>query len=356
MKKFLVPAGILAAIATTASAQPSGSSVTLYGIADAGVAHVDNVGGSSRTSLDAGRLQSSRLGVRGREDLGGGLAAVFALEHGIALDTGSQASGATFWNRQAWVGLTSADYGTLTLGYQYTPIYDQLILLSPAVTFGGHAGAVDGVAAPTSAVGRFDNTLGGSRVANSIKYHSPRFNGFRGLAMVGFGEVAGSSKAGRTLSVGMGYDQGPLSAGLVYLQSECRDAGGCGATGAKNKVLAAGAGYTFKVARVSMVVTDQKNARNVKGVDGTAISVLGTVPLGQWSMSAGYSVLNDKSGNDWDVRQLNLGAQYTLSRRTTLYAFLSRQLVDNGGKAHMLMLDSSDSAQTQYGLGLRHVF
>lgn len=356
MKKYLIPASLAAAVATGASAQTPASSVTLYGIADVAVSHVDNRAGSSLTSLDSGRLQSSRLGVRGREDLGGGLAATFTLEHGISMDTGSAASGTTFWNRQAHVGLTSARFGTVTLGYQYTPVYDQLILLSPAVTFGGHAGAVDGVALPTSAVGRFDNTLGGSRVANSIKYHSPRFNGFRGLAMLGFGEVAGSSSAGRSVSLGVGYDQGPLSAGLVYFGSECRGANGCSATEGKNKVLVGGVGYDFKVARVSMVISDQKNARNVKDVDGTAWSVLGTVPLGALSLSAGYSALDDKSARDWDVRQFNLGAQYSLSRRTTLYAFWSRQLVDNGGKAHMLMLDSSNSGQSQYGAGLRHVF
>ncbi len=356
MNKHLIALCAATAAAMPAAAQQATSSVTLYGITDVAVTHISNRGGASLNLLDSGRLQSSRFGFRGREDLGDGLTGLFTLENGFALDTGAQSSASTFWNRQAFVGLGSASLGTLTLGIQYTPIYDQLILLSPNVTFGGHAGVVDGVAAPTSAPGRYNNTLGGTRTANSVKYTSPSFGGFRVRAMVGLGEVAGSSSAGRQTSIALGYDQGPLSAGIGYLTANCGGAGGCAAGQDRDKVLVAGAGYDFKVARVSAIVSHQENARNVVGNEATSYSVLGTVPIGNWALSAGYSAMNDKAAQDWDLRQFNAGVQYYLSKRTTLYGFWSRQKVDNGGKAHMLMLESSDSKQAQYGIGLRHTF
>jgi predicted porin len=356
MKKHLVALCATAAAGLPAAAQQSTSSVTLYGITDIAVAHVSNLGGAGVNLVDSGRLQSSRFGFRGREDLGDGLAALFTLENGFALDTGAQTSASTFWNRQAYVGLSSPSAGTITLGFQYTPIYDQLILLSPNVTFGGHAGAVDGVATPTSAPGRYNNTLGGTRTANSVKYTSPRFAGFRAIGMIGLGEVAGSSSAGRQASVALGYDQGPLSAGIGYLTTNCSGSSGCAAGQARDEVLVAGAGYDFKVARVSAILSQQKNARNVVGNEATSYSVLGTVPIGDWALSAGYSAMNDKSARDWDLHQVNAGVQYYLSKRTTLYGFWSRQKVDNGGKAHMLLLESGDSRQAQYGIGLRHIF
>lgn len=356
MKKHLIALCAIAAAGLPAAAQQSTSSVTLYGITDIALTHVSNRGGASVNLLDSGRLQSSRFGFRGREDLGDGLTALFVLENGFALDTGAQTSATTFWNRQAYVGLGSPRAGTLTLGFQYTPIYDQLILLSPNVTFGGHAGAVDGVALPTSAPGRYNNTLGGTRIANSVKYTSPRFAGFRVLGMVGLGEVAGSNSAGRLASLALGYDQGPLNAGIGYLTTNCSGSSGCAAGQDRDKVLVAGAGYDFKVARVSAIVSHQENARNVVGNEALSYSVLGTVPIGPWALSAGYSAMNDKSSRDWDLRQFNASVLYYLSKRTTLYGFWSDQKVDNGGRAHMLLLDSSDSKQAQYGIGVRHVF
>ena len=91
--------------------------------------------------MDSGYLQSSRFGFRGSEDLGGGLRAIFTLESGYNIDNGANSS-AIFFNRQSFVGLSSSNLGTLTLGRQYTPIYDNLILLSGAPAFGVSGGAV----------------------------------------------------------------------------------------------------------------------------------------------------------------------------------------------------------------------
>jgi hypothetical protein len=105
------------AAAGTASAQ---SSVTLYGIADAYVQYLDGEDGLTR--LQSGGINGSRLGVRGSEDLGGGLKAIFTLETGINIDDGTTGQGGVFWGRQAFVGLGS-DFGTLTAGRQYGSVY-----------------------------------------------------------------------------------------------------------------------------------------------------------------------------------------------------------------------------------------
>ncbi|CAM4331723.1 Porin domain-containing protein [Comamonas aquatilis] len=357
MKNITISLASGAVVATAcmgASAQTS--SVQIYGVADMGFAHISNKGGSSLNAVTSGRLQSSRIGFKGNEDLGGGLSAVFTLESGIEMDTGTSTSSTIFFNRQAWVGLKSTQLGTLTLGRQYSPIYDHLVLSSGAPTFGLVGGAVDGIAIPGSSVGRFDNTIGGSRTDNSIKYTSPNLGGFTATAMVGLGEVAGDNAAGRTLSAGVGYAQGPVNAAVTYLERECKTSGGCTGAEAKDKILAVVGGYNFGFMHLGAIYTQQRNAKNVKDVDGDVMSVRAVFPVNAWRLSAGYQVLNDKSARNQDVRQFNLGATYDLSKRSTLYAFYTNQKVSNGGIASMGLLNSSNSRQNQWSVGMRHTF
>ncbi|MFZ2386591.1 MAG: porin, partial [Polaromonas sp.] len=334
MKKHLFAVAAAAALATPAMAQStSASSVTLYGIADVALISVSNKDGSRLNAIDSGVLQSSRFGFRGNEDLGGGLSALFVLESGFALDTGASTSAASFFNRQSFVGLSSQSAGTLTLGRQYGPIYDQLILQSGAPAFGFQAGALDGIALPTSAssVARFDNTLSGTRFDNSVKYTSPTMSGFKVNALVGLGEVAGSTSSGQTLSAGVGYNNGPVSLGLGYLTTKCKAATGCAATEDDNKLTALGGSYDLGVVKLSALYTSQKNAKNVRGNDADVLGLIAQMPLGAWTLAAGYQTLNDKSKLNQDVKQFNLGALYSLSKRTTAYALYSAQKVDNGG-------------------------
>ncbi len=356
MKKHLFALAATAAVALPALAQsPSASSVTLYGIADAGLVRTSNVGGGGRTGMDSGYLQSSRFGFRGSEDLGGGLRAIFTLESGYSIDTGANSS-AIFFNRQSFMGLSSSKLGTLTLGRQYTPIYDNLILLSGAPAFGVSGGAVDGIPSAGSSASRFDNTLGGTRIDNSAKYTSPTLSGFKFNAMAGLGEVAGSASAGQLLSVGAGYNAGPISSGLGYQIRKCPSAGGCTVAQDDDKLIAIGAGYNFGPAKLAAIYTTEKNAKNVKGNDANVVHVMVQVPTGPWFLSAGYQQLNDKTRLNQDVKQYNLSALYSLSKRTTLYGAYSHQQVDNGGKAGMALTTSSNSKQSIYAVGIRHTF
>ncbi|MDF6681443.1 porin, partial [Escherichia coli] len=125
MKISRIAVASLGLFATTAFAQ---SSVTLYGVADAGIEYLSNVpsaspGGSNQVRMTSGNMSTSRWGLRGVEDLGGGLKAIFELESGISFDTGAQNNSTRLFDRSAFVGLGSK-YGQLTLGRQTTPMYD----------------------------------------------------------------------------------------------------------------------------------------------------------------------------------------------------------------------------------------
>jgi predicted porin len=96
---------------------PGDSKFTLYGTVDAGLNVTQTDNGSSIKKLQSGGDYTSKLGIYGREDLGGGLRAEFNLESSLQSDTGASSSTA-YWDRASWVGLKSKDLGTLRLGNQ----------------------------------------------------------------------------------------------------------------------------------------------------------------------------------------------------------------------------------------------
>lgn len=356
MKNIFVFAASAALALPVIASDASKSSVTIYGIADAGYVRLSNVNGSSRQGIDSGWLQPSRFGFRGSEDLGGGLRAIFTLESGFNIDTGANTSSTAFFNRQAFVGLSSNSLGTLTLGRQYTLIFDNLLPISGSPAFGFSGGAVDGLALPGSSAGRFDNTLGGTRIDNSVKYTSAVVSGIQFNAMTGFGEVAGSSSAKQLWAIGAKYKQGPVYAGLSYQIKKCSDQGGCAAAKEDDKLFAIGGSYDFGVAKLSAIFTRENNAKNVKNTDGDTAQFIVQVPVGVWLLGAGYQQLNDRSTLNQDVKQYNLSVLHYLSKRTTIYGAFSLQKVSNGGKASMAMTNSANDKQNVFALGVRHTF
>ena len=122
--KHIIAAGLLGATAATGAwAQ---SSVTLYGSLDAGIAYVNNVGGHPKWMEEQGNMQPDRWGLRMVEDLGGGLKTVAQLENGFYTNTGAFAKSGVLWNRQAFVGLSAENIGTVTLGHQTPFSFDML--------------------------------------------------------------------------------------------------------------------------------------------------------------------------------------------------------------------------------------
>ncbi len=123
MKKSLLALGVMGTFAGAAHAQ---NSVTLYGLIDAGITYTNNQSGSKNVQATSGQVNGSRWGLRGSEDLGGGLKAIFTLENGFNIDTGKFGQNGAEFGRQAFVGLSSNQYGAVTLGRQYDSVVDYL--------------------------------------------------------------------------------------------------------------------------------------------------------------------------------------------------------------------------------------
>ncbi|HYS66315.1 MAG TPA: porin, partial [Paraburkholderia sp.] len=223
MNKKLLTAATLAVFASAAHAQ---SSVTLYGLIDAGISYVNNSkSGTSHDKLfkyDDGVAQGSRWGLRGTEDLGGGLKALFVLESGFNSGNGTLGQGGALFGRQAYVGLSKNDIGSLTFGRQYSFSTDYL---------GGNYSTGGQTVAGNYAYHINDvDQLTSSRINNAVKFSSANFYGLTFGAMYGFsnqaGAFAGAPASGttaapvagssRAYSFGLNYANGPFGIGAAY--------------------------------------------------------------------------------------------------------------------------------------------
>ena len=145
MKQSLLALAALSAFAGMAHAQ---SSVTLYGIIDQGINLITNVrtaaGSAHLYNMSSGVMQGSRWGLRGVEDLGGGLKAIVTLENGFDLGSGALGQGGLLFGRQAYLGLSGPEFGALTLGRQYDSVVDYIGPLVAADQWCGYIGAKPG--------------------------------------------------------------------------------------------------------------------------------------------------------------------------------------------------------------------
>jgi outer membrane protein OmpU len=181
------------------------SSVTLYGLLDAGISYSSNNGGKKLYQFADGVYTGNRWGMTGVEDLGGGTRAVFKLESGFTLGTGKALGGGAAFSRQAYAGLSDNTYGTLTFGLQYDFINDYAANdnVSGDVTgYGSHQGDYD--------------RMGTDRLPNAVKYVSPNIHGFSFGGMYSFSNTAGDFYDGSGWSAGGNYSGGPLQVGLAY--------------------------------------------------------------------------------------------------------------------------------------------
>jgi len=204
MKKSLISIAVLGATCSAAFAQ---SNVTIYGIVDAGIVSERGGIGGNVQKVTSGADSASRIGFKGTEDLGGGLSAIFVAETGFRVDTGAlDNSSNQLFNRQSFVGLSSKTLGTLSLGRQYTPLYETI--RGVADPFG--AGLAGTAKNPFS--GRGDE----ERTSNTIKYVTPDYMGLTGEVTYSLGEQNGNATAGREYGLSVGYSNGDLDARYAY--------------------------------------------------------------------------------------------------------------------------------------------
>jgi predicted porin len=208
-RKHLVN-GSLAALGLLASGAYAQSGITVYGLVDTGVEYVNNAnaGRNGLVRLSSGAMNTSRIGFRGAEDLGGGLKAVFRLESGFKSDTGEFDSAGLLFGRQANVGLEGS-FGRIVAGRSYSTTYDFILPFDPM----GYSGQYSWVTSAGATGGRKDGML--VKVPNMLKYVG-KFGGVKLGATYGFGETAGSSGDTAKYALGAAYETGPFQVAATF--------------------------------------------------------------------------------------------------------------------------------------------
>ena len=318
MKKSLLALAVFGAFAGAASAQ---SSVTVYGIVDTGIAHIDNGGDNTVNAMRSGSNNSSRIGFKGVEDLGNGLKAEFVLEQGINTDDGSTSSAG--FNRLSYIGL-NGDFGKVRLGRQNTPIKEALSKIDPF----GTAGMVNAI----TYLGGSANGIGAipERTPNQIVYITPNFSGFSGEVAYQFGEAEDDNSANRAWGLQLGYANGPLNVQFGYHDGNTTNTGVTPYVDQNDlKIAMIGAAYDFGGFKLHGAYSQKKLESNITGIDDLKVksALIGvTVPFGASAIRAEY-INNNDDRKDFDNNVLALSYTYAMSKRTTLYATYAR--VDN---------------------------
>lgn len=338
----------------TIGAAHAQSSLTLYGLVDAGVTYLNNTVSPSGAhgalvQFTSGSSQGDRWGLTGREDLGGGMKVIFTLENGFQLSNGALAQSGLEFNRAAFVGLDSS-YGTLTMGRQYDFIGD----VFPAYAIAGNtASGVLSWGIPTYSAGGYtlDNRLWGDPVDNSVKYLSPTFAGFSFGAMYGFGNVAGSLGTKSSQNFIVSYNAGALSASVSYFKQH-------NSTADSNLTeYAGGTTYAIGPAHIFGYVTDVQLSGGTKPRATTYEGGMSYLLRPDLSVGGGFQFQHRNNGVG-SANQFTVGADYFLSKRTDLY-LVGALAHDHGHGAQIeaaLGLPSSTAVQTALRVGIRHKF
>ncbi|MDY7578827.1 porin [Herbaspirillum sp. RTI4] len=348
------------------------SSVTLYGVLDMFSGYQSSTVGGKHTSLTVlgnnGEM-TSRWGIRGNEDLGGGYKTTFDLENGFDPGTGQQQNSFRLFDRQAWVGI-SGNFGEVRAGRQNTPMF-------------AYSGNMDAFGAATygSAYNNFSNWL--ARVDNDISYTSPKIYNSQIELHYSLGEKAGNIAGNAVYQAAGQTQQGPVFFALAYLT-----AANATNTNRVQEFMAGGnveyghgkvyLGY-FRANEVISATTGNALSNPAGKYDPT-VGPVGNTPgnyHNTYSVSAdyrvnpattigaGYGLIKDSSAFGNNARQVSLIVNYDLSKRTRLYSVASR--LNNSNTAQFKMAGASittgsfltpgaGQSETGVQVGIRHLF
>ena len=367
MKKSILAAAVITAVSGTAYAE---SSITMYGLTDGGVGYTQfksNDAKSSRFGAWDGGQSSNRWGLRGSEDLGDGLKAIFTLEGGFSLMNGTQSQSGRLFGREAVVGLKSSSWGEFTMGRQGNIAYRWLA--GVATPFGNNYDQSRAAGTFSPAEVRYDN---------QVQYLSPSFSGFQvgvGYSFNADGEQKFKQNGGqdpntRALTTGLRYVNGPMKAVLTYDQSKDAET----ATGVTAKSWNLAGSYDFEVLEVNLGfgITDDgwfgtpSQLRNSDmgfgsirafndGFRAYSYGVGMSVDAGsRGKVLAGWGMVDPRdggtayAGRDLKSQHIfSLAYTYKLSARTNLYA--------QGAYGRNVAFVSGNTTQS-IGVGMRHSF
>ncbi len=342
MKKSLIALAVLA----SSGAAMAQSSVTLYGLVDAYVGSA-KVTPTRQAVVNSGGLNGSRWGLRGSEDLGGGIKGVFVLESGFDVSNGASQQGGLLFGRQAYVGVDSSSFGAVSLGRQYGA-YETV--RSGFLSAQGNSPAFDATNGPAGSA--FPNAIGAwvgyaPRINNSIRYATPNISGFQAAVVYGLGEdKTATTTATKNASLSLTYANGPVAVALVHQDDQVAAIAAVPSLHTKNTAI--GGNYDFGVAKAFLAYNRANQDGPVGGsVKSNEWSIGTRVPLGATTLVAQYAqskttglAINTKN------QSLGLSAEYSLSKRTTAYAAFNKSNLE---KPVVVKNDV-------YGLGVRHTF
>ncbi|WP_298932903.1 porin [uncultured Ramlibacter sp.] len=363
MKKSLIALAVLAA-AGAASAQ---SSVTLFGVVDATLAFGKGDGGD-KTQLTNSGYNSSRLGFRGTEDLGGGLSASFWLEAGLNNDDGQGAAtnannqptgagaavagrqGLTF-NRRSTVSLAGG-WGELRLGRDYTPQFWNLTVFDP---FGTNGVGTSATLNNTQQTGDPVTV----RASNSIGYFLPgNLGGFYGQAQYYMGEnIQGGPTEDDGSGFGLrgGYAAGPFNVAIAYAKTNF--------AAGDFETWNIGGQWDFGVAKlIGQYASNELSGGTALNLDGKGWLIGGLIPVGAGEIRLSYSAYETDARlgvatTNPEVTKYAIGYVHNLSKRTALYATFAH-LSNDGGASQALngAVGAVNASSTGYDFGIRHSF
>ena len=348
---------------SVASAANAQSSVTLYGIADTAVQYVSNVGGHAL--FQEGNTHAPDIfGLKGVEDLGGGLHTIFDLQNEYLLNNGQALVPGTLFNRKSYVGLQSDTFGTLTLGHQPSFMYDVLANYQTPLLLGNILSLHEG---------NLDEIANFFQFNNAVKYVSPTLGGFSSGAEFAFGNVAGNFSESRDYSFFVQYKRGPLSLAATYANENNRflelssfiglpslfgtplpQAEGVVANKLVNWGL--GASYqfqtvlvhtTFTQSRITLA-TGQGNANTVDaGVNWTIVPD-DVIAIGGW--------VENLDGGNW--KTITISNSYLFSKRTAVYQQVTYQRASGTNSVASLASAGVASGRSVTGVsvGIEHSF
>jgi predicted porin len=379
MKKSLVALAVLAA----SGAAMAQSSVTLYGILDEFVGSTTaenskNVAAASltQTVLNSGSVNGSRWGMKGSEDLGGGLKAIFDLQSGFNIDTGAAVQSGLLFGRQAAVGFQGG-FGTVKFGRVITPFYENEGMndamwnatVSAAMNVMRTANNWGSTTTPVfegSKLGQY--TL---RADNAVRYDTPNMSGFVGSFAYALNEKAQSTQAssngnnGEVTSLSLVYAGGPVSGVLAYQSEKPYQPAGVGvASGtpavtdfvgtnaADRSFLRLSGQYDFGtiVAKAGFGRADHVNYIQAAKTNEYQLA-LDFKASDVMTLSGGVASSKDDSiGVTPEVKRtaFTLGGKYVMSKRTFLYGAYESGKQEKSG--------SPDAKESIFAIGVQHRF
>jgi len=335
----------LAAFAPAAAAQ---SSVNLYGVLDVFVGHVEDVsptaGKSDTGVVNAGGMQTSFFGIRGVEDLGGGLRAVFAIESFLRPDTGGAGRFAAdgFWARSAFVGLETSTLGRATLGRNTAPYFLATLRFNPLV---------DSFVVSPMITHTFRGALqGDTGFSNSLRWTSPSWSGLQADVLYSLGAENSSGpdrNAGRALDAALGFSRGPFGAALAFRTIDLS----AGGNGREQTAWQIGASYDFGLLRLfaQYQQIEETFSAAASNVDRDTLQFGVSAPIGVGRVLASYATtdIDDTSPATPSRRDTwALGYLHPMSKRTDLYAAYYSDAFKS----------PTGAEQTVLALGVRHRF